>query len=185
MECIVSFLHDVIISIADNLFEFTHRCTIGRIQYKQTFVLGTRDRDIEFVVDLLKFLVSDLTTLQHLIRKVSSSNENSLFTAIKTITDAHIVILTDQLTLSGRRVNIELITNGTIDGFRNVASSTGKRINGRHVHKTLTDTLEIVHTDVFVLGRTIRELSEEIVGNIGRHGINTGLNIPHSLLNGR
>ena len=185
MECIVSFLHDIIITITDDLFELAHRCTIGRVQDKQTLILGTRNRDIEFVVDLLEFLVGDLTTLQHLICKVSSRKENGLLATIKTITNTHIVILTDQLTLSGRRVNIKLITNGTIDGFRNVASSTGKRINGRHVHKTLTDTPEVVHTDVFVLGRTIRELSEEIVGNVGRHGINTGLNISHSLLNRR
>ena len=82
-------------------------------------------------------------------------------------------------------MNVELITNGVIDGFGNIASSTSKRIDGGHIHKALTDTLEVVHTDVFVLGSTIRELSEDIVGNVGRHGINTGLNIPHSLLNRR
>ena len=185
MECIIRLFDDIIVAIAGNLFKFSHRRTIGRVQYKQTFVLSTRDRDVEFVVDLLKFLVSDLTALQHLIRKISSSEKNRLLTAIETITDTHIVILTDQFTLSRRRVNIKLITNGTIDGFCNITSSTGKRIDGRHIHKALTNTLKVVHTDVFILSGAIRELGEDVVGDVGRHGINTGLNIPHSLLNCR
>ena len=183
MECIVSFLDDIIIPITDDLFKFTHRRTIHRIKNEETFVLSTCDRDVEFVVDLLEFLVSDRTTLEHIVRQITSRNKDCLLTAIETVTDTHVVILTNQLTLSRRRVNIKLVTNSSVNRLRNITSCTSKRIDRRHIHETLTDTLKVVDTDVFVLHRTIRELSEDVVGNICHHKINTRLNILQFLLN--